>query len=79
MHAWGCANRVTFDAGNEDTMIMSTVAAFGGPVELFTIAFDTRSIMDTAAHKRTLLQLSKPNHCYVRMGIFQLHFDNAVQ
>ena len=72
MHAWGCANRVTFDVGKEEIMIISTVSAFGGPVKLLGIEFGNKLIMDTAAHKRTLLQLSKPNPCYVRIGITQL-------
>ena len=51
LHAWGRANRVTFDAGKEDTMIISTVSADGGPVKLLGIEFDNKLIMDMAAHK----------------------------
>ena len=51
LHAWGHANRVEFDAGKEDTMIISTVCAAGGPGKLFGIEFDNKLVMSIAAHK----------------------------
>ena len=51
LHDWGRANRVTFDAGKDETMIISTVSADGGPVKLLGIKFDNKLIMNTAAHK----------------------------
>ena len=51
LHAWGRANRITCDAGKEETMIISTVSAYGGPVKLLGIEFVNKLIMNTAAHK----------------------------
>ena len=45
------ANRVTFDAGKEDTTIISTTEPFGGPVKFLGIEFDGRLVMNCAAHK----------------------------
>ena len=51
VHAWGRANRVLFDAGKEETMIISTVDPTGGPVKLLGIEFDNKLVMATAVHK----------------------------
>ena len=51
LHAWRHANRVVFDAGKEETMIIQTVNADGGPVELLGIDFDNKMTMSIAAHK----------------------------
>ena len=51
LHSWGRANRVIFDAGNEETMVISTVRGAGGPVKLLGIEFDNKLTMSTAAHK----------------------------
>ena len=51
VHAWGRANRVLFDAGKEETMIVSTVDPTGGPVKLLGIEFDNKLVMATAVHK----------------------------
>ena len=51
LHSWGRANRVIFDAGKEETMVVSTVGGTGGPVKLLGIEFDNKLIMSTAAHK----------------------------
>ena len=51
LHAWGRANRVIFDAGKEDTMIVSTVDPLGGPIMLLGINFDNKLIMANAVHK----------------------------
>ena len=37
LHAWEHANRVVFDAGKEETMIISMVDAAGGPIKLLDI------------------------------------------
>ncbi len=51
LHQWGRANRVTFDAGKEETMVISTVDACGGPTKLLGIEFDNKLVMATASHK----------------------------
>ena len=51
LHAWGRANRVVFDAGKEETMIVATVNPLGGPVKLLGINFDNKLIMANAVHK----------------------------
>ena len=51
LHAWGHANRVVFDAGKEESMIISTTDAAGGPVKLLGIEFDNKLVMAMAAHK----------------------------
>ncbi len=51
LHKWGRANRVSFDAGKEDTMIVSTVGGIGGPVKLLGVEFDNRLLMTVATHK----------------------------
>ena len=40
-----------FDAGKEDTMIVSTVDPLGGPIMLLGINFDNKLIMANAVHK----------------------------
>ena len=51
LHAWGRANAVTFDAGKEEMMIISSTEPFGGPAKLLGIEFDNKLIMSTATHK----------------------------
>ena len=51
LHTWGRANRVTFDAGKEETMVISTTEACGGPAKLLGIHFDCKLVMSVAAHK----------------------------
>ena len=51
LHSWGRANRVIFDAGKEETMVISTVGGAGGPVKLLGIEFDNKLTMSTATHK----------------------------
>ena len=51
LHKWGQANAVSFDAGKEETMIISTTDACGGPAKLLGIDFDNKLIMAMAAHK----------------------------
>ena len=51
LHAWGRANAVTFDSGKEDTMIMSTTDACGGPAKLLGIEFDNKLVMTGAVHR----------------------------
>ena len=51
LHAWGRANSVTFDAGKEETMIISNVDACGGPAKLLGVEFDCKLLMATAVHK----------------------------
>ncbi len=51
LHAWGRANSVTFDAGKEETMIVSNVDGMGGPAKLLGVEFDNKLVMRTAAHK----------------------------
>ena len=50
LHKWGRANRVTFDAGKEDTMIISTVDPVGGPVKILGVDFDRKLLMAGAVH-----------------------------
>ena len=51
LHTWGRANGVTFDAGQEETMIISSTEPCGGPAKLLGIEFDNKLLMATAAHK----------------------------
>ncbi len=51
LHAWGRANRVIFDAGKEQTMIISTTEPSGGPAKVLGIEFDNRLVMSVASHK----------------------------
>ena len=51
LHKWGKANRVTFDAGKEEFMIISTVDPVGGPAKILGIEFDNRLVMGGATHK----------------------------
>ena len=51
LHTWGRANRVTFDAGKEETMVVSTTEACGGPAKLLGIEFDCKLVMSIASHK----------------------------
>ena len=51
LHAWGHANRVVFDAGKDETMLISTTNLAGGPVKLFGVEFDNKLVMSIAAHK----------------------------
>ena len=50
LHKWGRANRVTFDAGKEETMIVSTTSVCGGPAKILGIEFDSKLVMGTASH-----------------------------
>ena len=54
LHRWGHANAVTFDAGKEDFMIISTTEPYGGPVKLLGIEFGAKLLMTTAVHKCTV-------------------------
>ena len=49
--AWGRANRVMFDAGKEENMVISTVDPLGGPAKLLGIEFDNKLVMATDVHK----------------------------
>ncbi len=51
LHAWGRANSVTFDAGKEEKLILSTTDGVGGPAKLLGVEFDNKLVMGTAAHK----------------------------
>ena len=51
LHRWGRAHRVTFDAGKEDSMIISTTDGLGGPAKLLGIEFDCKLSMALAVHK----------------------------
>ena len=51
LHSWGRANRVIFDAGKEETMVVATLGGAGGPVKLLRIQFDNKLRMATASHK----------------------------
>ena len=48
LHLWGHANRVTFDPGKEDTMVVSTNDGEGGPAKLLGIEFDNKLLMGLA-------------------------------
>ena len=51
LQSWGRANRVIFDAGKKETMVISTIGGTGGPVKLLGIDFDNKLVMSTASHK----------------------------
>ena len=51
LHTWGRANRVIFDAGKEQMMIISTVNPLGGPAKILGVDFDNRLVMGVAVHK----------------------------
>ena len=51
LHKWGQANRVVFDAGKEQSMVIFTADPSGGPANVLGIDFDSKSVMSTAAHK----------------------------
>ena len=50
LHKWGRANRVTFDAGKEETMIVSRTSVCGGPAKILGIEFNSKLVMGTASH-----------------------------
>ena len=51
LHKWRQANRVFFDAGNEQSMVISTTEPSGGSAKVLRIDFDNKLILSTTAHK----------------------------
>ena len=62
LHKGGQANRVVFDAGKEQSIVMSTTDPSGGPAKVLGIDFDSKLVMRTAAHKCATKAAWK--HCF---------------
>ena len=50
LHAWGRANRVTFDPGKESKHILSRYSPSGGNFKVLGVNFDCKLLMDDAVH-----------------------------
>jgi hypothetical protein len=50
LHEWGAANQVQFDPGKESLHILDSRNPFGEDFTILGITFDTRLVMQTAAH-----------------------------
>jgi len=49
LHAWGRANRVTFDSGKESKHVLSRQSPVGGKFKILGVNFDCKLLMDDAA------------------------------
>ncbi|CAE8602818.1 unnamed protein product [Polarella glacialis] len=54
LHRWGAANQVTFDPGKESFHIIDRRAPAGADFRNLGVTFDTKLIMNTAAHEVAL-------------------------
>ncbi len=88
LHTWGRANRVTFDAGKEDTMIVSTTDSSGGPVKLLGVEFDSKLLMNAASHKcaskaawktRSLLRVRRFYPSHELLLLYKSHVLSSIE
>ena len=69
VHKWGYANRVTFDPGKEDTLILDSQHPHGEFFEILGVQFDTKLTM-YAEVSRTANEASKRCHIVLKIRRF---------
>eukprot|EP00969_Alexandrium_andersonii_P343448 15180773-Alexandrium_andersonii.AAC.1 len=50
LHAWGAANRVTFDPGKESARFLGHRGAVGPDFKILGVLFDNQLLMHAAVH-----------------------------